>query len=95
VVFLLVEAKLKVTGEVQGVGYRFHCRQLARKFNVTGYADNLADGSVEVYACGEEKDVDAFVYELRKTKPLDARIDTIEQLEHRPCSFSPESFRVI
>jgi acylphosphatase len=45
--------KCLVSGRVQGVFYRASAQQQAQKFDVTGYAINLADGRVEVFACGE------------------------------------------
>lgn len=46
-----------VTGRVQGVAYRAATQHQAQTLNVTGYAKNLPDGSVEVLACGAERDV--------------------------------------
>lgn len=41
-----------VSGQVQGVGYRFFVERVAAELRVTGYTRNLADGRVEVYAVG-------------------------------------------
>jgi len=46
-----------VTGRVQGVAYRAATQHQARALNITGYAKNLPDGSVEVLACGAEHDI--------------------------------------
>lgn len=48
-----------VTGRVQGVAYRAATQHQAHALNVTGYAKNLPNGSVEVFACGAERDVNA------------------------------------
>lgn len=42
-----------VSGRVQGVWFRDSTRYKARELNLTGHAINLANGSVEVVACGE------------------------------------------
>jgi len=42
-----------VAGRVQGVFYRVSTRDKARSLSLTGWAKNLADGRVEVLACGE------------------------------------------
>src|SRR5438270_11553043 len=49
------------SGRVQGVGFRFTCRSLARGFDVAGYVRNLADGRVELVAGGEPSEVDGFL----------------------------------
>ena len=43
-----------VRGRVQGVGYRNFVQMAATELRVKGYAKNLDDGSVEVYAVGAE-----------------------------------------
>ncbi len=42
-----------VAGRVQGVFYRASTRQRAIELGITGHARNLADGRVEVLACGD------------------------------------------
>jgi acylphosphatase len=48
-------------GNVQGVGFRYSVRQIAKGFDVTGSVRNLADGRVELLATGEEEEVRAFL----------------------------------
>ena len=57
----MVCKKCLVSGRVQGVFYRGSAAQRARELGVRGYARNLADGRVEVLACGEEEAVLTFV----------------------------------
>ena len=45
-------------GRVQGVFYRATCVRKAQSLGLTGYARNLADGRVEVLACGDEAAVE-------------------------------------
>ena len=47
-----------ITGRVQGVFFRASTEREARQLGVTGYARNLADGSVEVLACGKASAVE-------------------------------------
>ena len=41
-----------VRGRVQGVGYRYFAQRAAASLGLSGYARNLDDGRVEVYAAG-------------------------------------------
>jgi len=41
-----------VRGRVQGVGYRNFAQRAAAELGLSGYARNLDDGRVEVYAAG-------------------------------------------
>ncbi len=44
-----------ISGKVQGVFFRASTRNQAQRLGIVGYAKNLADGSVEVMACGENE----------------------------------------
>lgn len=57
----MVCKKVLVSGRVQGVFYRATAARRAKELGVAGYAKNLADGRVEVLACGEAAVVDAFI----------------------------------
>lgn len=48
-----------VSGRVQGVWFRAATRERARQLGLTGRAVNLADGRVEVIACGDAAAVQA------------------------------------
>jgi acylphosphatase len=52
-------------GRVQGVGFRYTARSIARGYEVTGYVCNLPDGRVELVAEGEKHQLDAFLAEVR------------------------------
>ncbi len=48
----MVCRKCIVKGRVQGVFFRASTQVQARRLQISGYARNLADGNVEVMACG-------------------------------------------
>jgi acylphosphatase len=52
-------------GRVQGVGFRYTVKNLAREFEVSGTVANLPDGRVELVASGDSDEVDAFLEAIR------------------------------
>ena len=58
-----------VSGRVQGVFYRATCVRRASSLGLRGFARNLADGRVEVLACGEEGALDEFIAWLWEGSP--------------------------
>lgn len=48
-------------GNVQGVGFRYTIKQIAKGFDLTGSVRNLRDGRVELQATGEDDEVRAFL----------------------------------
>ena len=55
-----------VWGRVQGVGYRYFAQHAAESLNLSGYAQNLDDGRVEVYAAGASEALDELAGMLRR-----------------------------
>jgi acylphosphatase len=49
-----------VRGNVQGVGFRYFAQKHAERLGLSGYARNLDDGRVEVYAAGDEAALSEF-----------------------------------
>jgi acylphosphatase len=71
-------ARFQVIGRVQGVFFRAATREQAERLGVTGRARNLADGSVEVVACGDAAALDALERWLQVGPPL-ARVSRVER----------------
>ena len=69
-------ARFIVSGKVQGVFYRASTREQALALGLTGYANNLPDGRVEVLASGSADALDALERWLSKGPPA-ARIDNV------------------
>lgn len=48
---------IKIYGKVQGVFFRVETRRKALELGISGNVENMPDGSVEVVATGEEKNL--------------------------------------
>ena len=59
----------RVTGQVQGVAFRWHTQEQALRLGVAGWVRNEVDGSVLVHAEGEDDAVDALVEWCRHGPP--------------------------
>ncbi len=55
-------------GRVQGVGFRWTVKNVARGFDVTGWVRNLSDGRVELQAGGEKDEVEAFLEAIAESE---------------------------
>ena len=66
-----------VSGRVQGVWYRQSAAEQARARHVAGWARNLPDGRVELWAEGRRDDVDAFLAWCHEG-PRNARVTGLE-----------------
>jgi acylphosphatase len=62
-----------VAGRVQGVFFRANTREQAQRLGLTGYARNLADGRVQVLACGAPEAV-ARLKDWLRSGPTSARV---------------------
>jgi acylphosphatase len=69
-----------ISGRVQGVGYRYFAQKSASALGLRGYARNLDDGRVEVYAVGAPEDLSAFSGRLREG-PRYAEVRGVEEQE--------------
>jgi acylphosphatase len=58
-------AKITVKGIVQGVGYRWYADRTARKYEVKGFVENLADGSVFLEVEGKKTEIEFLIKDLQ------------------------------
>jgi acylphosphatase len=71
--------QIRVLGRVQGVGYRYACREHARALGVTGWVRNDPDGrSVTIHAEGLPESVDSLIAWCREAPPVGARVQSVQ-----------------
>lgn len=70
------QVRIRVTGRVQGVGFRYSTRSVAESLGLDVSARNLDDGSVMIDAAGPANAVQQLI-EWAKDGPPAARVDTI------------------
>ncbi len=61
--------EIYVSGNVQGVGFRYFTRRVGRELGVKGYVKNLSDGRVYIYAVGDEIMLDKFMSAINRGPP--------------------------
>ncbi|OHC83538.1 MAG: acylphosphatase [Rhodospirillales bacterium RIFCSPLOWO2_12_FULL_67_15] len=61
--------QLRITGLVQGVGYRYNFHAQARALNLTGWVRNRLDGSVEASVSGSDPALEKIVEWARRGPP--------------------------
>jgi acylphosphatase len=71
-------ARFRIRGKVQGVFFRASTRSEALRLGLRGHARNLADGSVEVLAAGDDAAIEQLAAWLCHGPPQ-ARVHDIER----------------
>jgi acylphosphatase len=76
--------RITIMGKVQGFGFRYFTHNKAIKLNIKGSVQNLSDRNrVEIYCCGENKQIIEFVNEIKKGLPLSNVLNMdIEKLDN-------------
>lgn len=77
----MARTHLKVTGKVQGVGFRWYVRVAARRFQLAGWVMNRSDGSVEIAAEGRQDKIDDFKRAVARG-PDGAAVTGVTELDH-------------
>ncbi|MBI4456785.1 MAG: acylphosphatase [Acidobacteria bacterium] len=76
--------RYSLSGNVQGVGFRYFAHRVARELGVHGWVRNLPDGRVEIEAQGEEEKLNHFLLKIKSGPPLavirDISIENCEAL---------------
>lgn len=80
--------QLAISGNVQGVGFRYHAKEKADELGIKGWITNAQDGTVKVVACGSETQISQFI-EWCGQGPQLASVDLVEtQEESEACEMN-------
>ena len=80
---MTVARRFIISGEVQGVGYRYFAQRSAARHQVRGYVRNLDDGRVEALAEGPPGAVEEFKHDL-VAGPSYSRVEHLEETVLEP-----------
>jgi acylphosphatase len=89
---MFIARKYLISGQVQGVGFRYFAQRSAARHQVKGYVRNLEDGRVEALAQGQTNSVEAFRDDLA-AGPRYSQVDEIEEIVLEPNQ-TYSSFRI-
>ena len=88
---MVLQARLTVTGRVQGVGYRDWAITTGVRLGLTGWVRNRRDGVVEALIVGDEHAVGQMIEACRRG-PAAARVEEIDvepvDLDILPAGFT-------
>ena len=73
---------LVISGNVQGVGFRYWLQRIAIKKNIFGWVKNKISGDVEVLIVGNEKEVNDMI-KLCEKGPPSSRVDRVKVNEYQ------------
>ena len=87
-----IRADCRVTGRVQGVGFRWWTLRMARRLELRGTVRNCDDGSVEIRAAGSSEAIARLRSALREGPPH-ASVNGVQEIP--PEADLPPDFRVV
>jgi acylphosphatase len=90
----LSELHVRVSGLVQGVGYRWFVRERARRLGLAGWVRNLPDGSVEVMASGDPGQLELLREELRRG-PRGAAVSALDDVRTPATEPASQPFGIL
>ena len=74
---MALQARLAISGRVQGVGYRDWAVATGQRLGLNGWVRNRTDGSVEALVVGEDEAVGRMVEACRRGPPA-ARVEAVD-----------------
>lgn len=90
---MLLTRLLRISGRVQGVGFRQAMVGEARRLGLAGWVRNRSDGTVEAVVVGDEPQIDALVHWAHRG-PEGARVDGVAVQEMTTGATHPDTFEL-
>lgn len=90
----MIAKRVIFSGRVQGVGFRYTAKDLARGFDVCGWVKNLPEGTVELQAMGEADEVESFIKEIAEESSVAHHIKSLTA-EEIPLLEGVSGFRIV
>jgi acylphosphatase len=72
-----VKTRINISGNVQGIGYRYFVAKLAAEMKLKGYVRNKNDGSVELELECDDSQLEVILRRLKTGHPW-ARVDSVK-----------------
>lgn len=84
---------VRISGRVQGVGFRWFAREEARRLGLSGWVRNVPDGDVEVAAGGEPASLDRLRTALA-VGPTGAQVSRVSDIPGDATEALPYPFAI-
>ena len=80
--------EIRVSGRVQGVGFRAAASRKARSLRLRGWVENMADGSVRIMILGDAYKCTRFIHWCREGSAY-SWVDKVDIQEKNPETLGP------
>ncbi|MEP6731649.1 MAG: acylphosphatase [bacterium] len=84
---------LRISGRVQGVGFRWFAREEARRLGLSGWVKNLSGGDVEIAVGGEPSSLERLRRAL-EVGPTGAGVTDVADIPGDPAPSLPYPFTI-
>lgn len=79
--------KIKISGRVQGVGFRWSVAREAQSTGISGFVKNLSDGRVYIEAEGQKEQLENFVDWCRKSPGM-SEVESVDVESGEPVNYT-------
>ncbi|MBE9519277.1 MAG: acylphosphatase [Bacteroidetes bacterium] len=85
---MVSQYEIKISGRVQGVGFRYAAQKQARFLRLKGWVENLPDGSVRAVINGDTESCTSFINWCREGSAY-SWVEGVELREMKPGALGP------